>query len=307
MRVSLIIPVLNEEQAIPLFYAEICSNKDLRSHDLELLFVDDGSSDRTNEVVRELIAHERVTVRLLEFSRNFGKEAAVFAGLEHCRGDVAIPIDVDLQDPVEVIPRMLACHQDGFEVVLAKRHDRLSDSVSKRVTARLFYKVMNSISDHRMEEDVGDFRLISRPVIEALKSLPENKVFMKGLLSWVGFRTTIVEYVRMPRSVGHSRFNGWKLWNLALEGITSFSTVPLRIWTYIGTVIALFSIVYGCILILQRLIWGNPVPGYTSLIVAILFLGGVQLIGVGIIGEYIGRIYMEAKRRPRYLLRRPSE
>ncbi|WP_084493539.1 glycosyltransferase family 2 protein [Brackiella oedipodis] len=303
MKISLIVPVYNEQEAIPLFYQAVRNYAALKAYDIEIVFINDGSKDQTEATI-ELIAQADPLVMGLHFSRNFGKEAALFAGLEHATGEAVIPIDVDLQDPIEVIPRLITKWQDeGADVVLAKRTDRHSDSFLKRMTAVGFYRLHNKISQPKIEENVGDFRLLSRPVVEQLKQMPERNLFMKGLLSWVGGKVAVVEYNRHERSAGHSKFNGWKLWNLALEGFTSFSTAPLRIWTYIGAVVAGLSFLYGFYLILGKLLWGNPVPGYPSLLVSILFLGGVQLIGIGVLGEYIGRIYLETKHRPRYVLK----
>lgn len=213
-----------------------------------------------------------------------------------------IPIDVDLQDPIDVIPQLIRKWQDGADVVLAKRIDRSSDNFLKRKTAEIFYRLHNTISEPKIEENVGDFRLMSRRVVDAIRQMPERKLFMKGILSWVGFPTQIVEYARAPRVAGSSKFNGWKLWNLALEGITSFSTFPLRVWTYLGFLAAAFSLLYAIWMVVDKLLWGNAVPGYPSLMTAILFLGGVQLMGIGVLGEYIGRIYTESKNRPRYIV-----
>ncbi len=239
---------------------------------------------------------------MINFSRNFGKEAALFAGLVHATGELVIPIDVDLQDPIDVIPLMIEKWQKGADVVLAKRLKRPADSYLKRMSASMFYKVHNKISSQKIEENVGDFRLLSRQVVDEIKVLPERNLFMKGILSWVGFRTDIVEYTRAESIAGVSQFNGWKLWNLALEGITSFSTVPLRIWSYLGLVVSFSAFIYAAWMIFNKLIWGNPVPRYPSLMTAILFLEGVQLIGIGVLGEYIGRIYMESKKRPKYII-----
>jgi glycosyltransferase involved in cell wall biosynthesis len=218
-------------------------------------------------------------------------------------GDVVIPIDVDLQDPIEVIPLLIEKWQAGADVVLAKRSDRSYDGRLKRKSAEWFYKLHNKISNPKIEENVGDFRLMSRAVVENIKLLPERNLFMKGILSWVGGHTNVVEYARAERIAGNTKFNGWKLWNLAVEGITSFSTFPLRMWTYIGLFVAGVAFLYGAWMIWDTLAFGNPVRGYPSLLVSMLFLGGIQLIGIGILGEYIGRIYMEVKKRPRYLLK----
>ena len=241
-------------------------------------------------------------IRIINFSRNFGKEAALTAGLDKARGEAAIPIDVDLQDPPELIKELVARWREGYDVILAKRADRTSDSFAKRVSADLFYKLNGKISNVDIPNNVGDFRLMSKRVVEALKQLPENQRFMKGLFAWVGFKTTVIEYVREKREAGQSSFNGWKLWNFALDGITSFSTLPLRIWLYIGALVSFLSFLYGSFIILKTLIFGVDLPGYASLAVIMLFLGGIQLIGIGILGEYIGRIYSESKRRPSYII-----
>lgn len=303
MKISLVVPVYNEEEAIPLFYNSIRKAEFLKDYIIEIIFINDGSSDQT-EVLIEALETADPLVKALSFTRNFGKEPALFAGLEHATGDAVIPIDVDLQDPIEVIPQLIEKWQEGYDVVLAKRVDRSSDTVLKRKSAELFYKLHNQISKPKIEENVGDFRLMSREIVENIKQLSERNLFMKGLLSWVGGKTAIVKYTRAERSAGTTKFNGWKLWNLALEGITSFSTTPLRIWTYIGMFVASFAFIYGAYMMLEKLILGNPVPGYPSLLVSILFLGGVQLIGIGVLGEYIGRIYMETKQRPRFLLKK---
>ncbi len=306
VKLSLVVPVFNEEQAIALFHQAVCDHPELTRHDLELLFVDDGSRDGS-ALVLERLRRQDPRVVVLQLSRNFGKEAALFAGIEHASGEVVVPLDVDLQDPLDVIPRLLEQWRQGADVVLAKRVDRRSDSPLKRLTAEGFYRLHNRIAQTPIEENVGDFRLMSREVVDAIRELPERNLFMKGILSWVGFDTRVVEYERAPRSAGSSKFNGWKLWNLALEGFTSFSTVPLRLWTYLGGGVALLSLAYAGVMVFRKLVFGNPVPGYPSLMTAILFFGGVQLIGIGVLGEYIGRIYIETKRRPRYVLKRSGK
>jgi glycosyltransferase involved in cell wall biosynthesis len=305
MKISLVVPVFNEEDAIPIFYSEVRRQEQLQKYDVELIFVDDGSRDDTCSIIEGLAASDNL-VTLVRLSRNFGKEAALFAGLDYSSGDAVIPIDVDLQDPIAVVPLLIEKWLSGYDVVLAKRMDRTSDSFMKRASAEMFYRLHNKISNPRIEENVGDFRLMSRQVVEEIKMLPERHLFMKGLLSWVGFETAIVEYARADRVAGTSKFNGWKLWNLALEGITSFSTIPLRMWTYLGMVVATFSLGYALWMVADKLIWGNAVPGYPSIMTAILFLGGVQLIGIGVLGEYIGRIYIETKKRPKYIVKKVS-
>lgn len=304
MKISLVVPVFNEEETINIFYDAV--RETLTDYEMEIVFINDGSHDNTESIIKKLADSDSL-VKAINFSRNFGKEPALFAGLENASGDAVIPIDVDLQDPIEVIPQLIAKWLSGADVVLAKRADRSTDSRLKRKTAGWFYKIHNKISSPKIEENVGDFRLLSRSTVDIIKQLPERNLFMKGILSWVGGRVDIVEYTRAERIAGSSKFNGWKLWNLAVEGITSFSTLPLRIWTYLGLIVASFSFVYAIFMIIDKLLFGNPVPGYPSIMTAILFLGGVQLIGIGVLGEYIGRIYVEAKQRPRYIIKDLSE
>lgn len=301
--ITLVVPVFNEEDAIPLFIAEVRRvNLAPFQATLEVLFVNDGSTDATLRILRECHANEPF-VGYLDLSRNFGKEAAMTAGLEHARGDAIIPMDVDLQDPPELISEMVSHWRQGAEVVLARRANRDSDTVLKRATASLFYKVHNRLASPRIPDNVGDFRLMDRRVVDALNRLPESRRFMKGLFAWIGFQTVEISYTRTERVAGQTKFNGWKLWNFAMEGLTSFSTAPLQIWTYIGFSVAIPSLFYAVFIVLRSMLIGTDVPGYASLIVAICFLGGLQLIGIGVLGEYLGRTYLEAKRRPIYVLR----
>ena len=302
MKLSLVVPVFNEEAMLPLFHQTVRESELLAPYDVEIVLVNDGSTDATSDIAHQLAEQDEKVV-LVDFSRNFGKEPALFAGLSYATGDAIIPMDVDLQDPIDVIPALIERWQNGADVVLAKRVDRQQDSYLKRLSAEWFYRFLNSISTPKIEPNVGDFRLMSRSVVEAILRMPERNLFMKGVLSWVGYKTEVVSYERAARAAGSTKFNGWKLWNLAVEGITSFSTVPLRIWTYLGLGVALLSFAYAGWLILGKVLWGNPVPGYPSLMTAILFLGGVQLIGIGVLGEYIGRIYLEVKQRPRYVVK----
>ncbi|CNK91905.1 glycosyltransferase family 2 protein [Yersinia kristensenii] len=306
MKISLVVPVFNEEDAIPIFYKAVREYEPLKPYEIEIVFIDDGSKDSTKNIINALAISDSLVV-LLSFTRNFGKEPALFAGLDHATGDAIIPIDVDLQDPIDVIPQLIEKWKAGADVVLAKRSDRSTDSGLKRKSAEWFYKLHNKISTPKIEENVGDFRLMSRETVENIKLLPERNLFMKGILSWVGGKTEVVEYSRAERCAGESKFNGWKLWNLALEGITSFSTFPLRMWSYIGLGVSAFAFIYAAWMIVDKLIWGNPVPGYPSLMTAILFLGGIQLIGIGVLGEYIGRIYMETKQRPKYIIKKTDD
>jgi glycosyltransferase involved in cell wall biosynthesis len=303
MKISLIVPVFNEEDTIPIFYNTVRGHEELKKYDVEIVFINDGSKDATESIINALAVSDKLVVPI-SLTRNFGKEPAMFAGLERASGEAVIPIDVDLQDPIEIIPLMVDKWLAGADIVLAKRADRSTDGKLKRKTAEWFYKLHNKISDPKIEENVGDFRLMSRDVVDNIKLMPERNLFMKGVLSWVGGSTDVVEYTRAGRIAGKSKFNGWKLWNLALEGITSFSTFPLRIWTYIGFFVAAVSFLFGAWMIIDKIFWGNPVAGYPSIIVSILFLGGIQLIGIGVLGEYIGRIYIETKQRPRYIVKK---
>lgn len=302
MNISLVVPVFNEEDTIPIFYGAVRNHPGLAEHNVEIVFINDGSKDSTETIINTLAVSD-IKVKSLSFTRNFGKEPALFAGIDNATGDAVIPIDVDLQDPIDVIPLLIEKWIAGADMVLAKRSDRTADSRLKRKSAEMFYKLHNKISSPKIEENVGDFRLMSRETVENIKLLPERNLFMKGILSWVGGKVEVVEYARSERVAGTSKFNGWKLWNLALEGITSFSTLPLRIWTYIGLSVSAFAFVYAIWMITDKILWGNPVPGYPSIMTAILFLGGIQLIGIGVLGEYIGRIYIETKKRPKYILK----
>ena len=270
--------------------------------DFEIVCVNDGSKDNTLKILKDFADKDK-RIRVIDFSRNFGKEAALTAALDYAKGDAVIPIDADLQDPPELILKMIEKWHDGYEVILAKRADRSSDSFLKRVTASLFYKFHNIISQPHIPENVGDFRLMDRKVVDALGGLKETHRFMKGLFAWVGFKTFTLEYTRDVRASGSTKFNGVKLWKLALEGITSFSSAPLTIWLYAGSVIALSAFIYGLYIFIRTLIFGIDVPGYASLVCLILFFGGLQLIGIGILGEYLGRTYIESKRRPVYIVR----
>ena len=301
--VALIVPVHNEEAAIAPFLKAVCASIDPLKETFEFIFVNDGSSDATLE---RLIEAQRADPRIqvIDLSRNFGKEAAMTAGLDCCDADAAIPIDVDLQDPPEVIGAMLAKWRDGYEVVYGVRTNRQSDSLPKRLTADLYYRAHNYLSSDKIPEHAGDFRLLDRAVVDIIRQMPERNRFMKGLFAWSGFRQAAVEYERAPRAVGTTKFRYWKLWTLALDGLTSASTMPLRIWSYIGVVIAFFTLLYAVYVVAKTLFWGTDVAGYPSLIVAVLFFGSVQLISLGVLGEYVGRILIETKRRPLYVIRK---
>jgi len=306
--ISIVAPFFNESGNVFAFYQAIVSELEhLSSCQFEVICVDDGSRDSTLQELLEIISTDR-RFRVIELSRNFGKEAALSAGLEVAQGDAVITLDADLQDPVSLIGQLIETWQRlGVDVVLAKRASRYHDSPTKRITAKAYYWFHNLLSPVKIPADVGDCRLMTRQVVQALALLPETQRFMKGLFAWVGFKTTVIEYDREIRRSGSSKFTWWRLWNFGIEGITSFSTVPLRVWTYIGIVSACITAVFGLYVFLKTLMVGADVPGYASVLVVILFFGSLQLIGLGILGEYVGRLYMEAKRRPPYLIRRLHE
>ncbi len=304
--VSIVMPMFNESESILASLARIEKAVDGLPYEFEVVAVNDGSRDDTLQKLQQY-KPVKLCLRIIDLSRNFGKEAALTAGMEYARGDAVIPMDADLQDPPELMAALISEWEKGFEVVLAKRQDRQSDSLLKRTTARWFYRFINRLSEIKIPEDVGDFRLMDRVVVDVIRQLPENHRFMKGLFAWAGFRTTTIDYVRPRRFQGETKFNGWKLWNLALEGITSFSTVPLRIWTYMGFLVSGIAFVYGAYIIFDTLFHGNAVPGYPSLLSVILFLSGIQIAGMGILGEYMGRAYLETKRRPVFVARSVSE
>lgn len=307
-RVSLLVPVYNEEDAIDLFLARIGPALEeallylAPNGDHEIVFVDDGSTDGTAARIAAQAAR-RPEVKLVRLSRNFGKDAALAAGLRYVRGDAVIPIDVDLQDPPEAIPRMVAAWLKGAEVVNAVRRSRRSDGWLKRCSAGAFYRVYNSIAVDPIPGNVGDFRLLDRKVVDVLNDLTERNRFMKGMFSWVGFEQAAVDYEREPRSAGTSKWRYWKLWNFALDGLTASTTAPLRIWTYVGLAVAAGAMGYAAVIVARTLIHGIDVPGYASLMTLILVLGALNLISIGILGEYIGRIAVEVRRRPLYIVR----
>ncbi len=298
---SVVCPCFNEQEVIASFMLRLLPVLLRLALPYEIVFVNDGSQDGTlAEILR--LKQNCPEIRAINLARNFGKEAALSAGLDFAKGDLIIPIDADLQDPPELIETFIEKWRQGYDVVLAKRANRSSDSLAKRLSAFLFYKLHNKISKTQIPENVGDYRLITRRVLQAIQTLPENQRFMKGIFAWVGFDTAIVEYTREMRKAGKTSFNGWRLWNFAIEGITSFSTFPLRVWLYIGFFIAFLAFAYGSYIVLRTLLVGVDIPGYASLVTIILFLGGIQLIGIGVLGEYLGRTYEEAKRRPRYIV-----
>lgn len=298
---SLVVPMHNEAEMCGIFFDRVVPIlKDL-TDDYEIVCVNDGSRDDTLGILSSF--HLRnPRIKIVNLSRNFGKEAALTAGIDHASGDAVIPIDADLQDPPELIPELVERWRQGFDTVIAVRGDRQTDGFLKRTTANMFYRVIGKLSEVPIPANAGDFRLLDRTVLEALKRLPERRRFMKGLYAWVGFNPTTVEYTREARVAGDTKWKFWGLWNFALEGIFSFTTLPLRIWTYAGLGTAIFAGCYGLYIVLRTIIHGIDVPGYASLLVLLLFFSGMNMIGLGILGEYVGRIFSEVKQRPVYLV-----
>jgi glycosyltransferase involved in cell wall biosynthesis len=302
-RLTAVVPCFNEAEVLAQLHARLSAALAAIDADTRILYVDDGSSDGTTAQLLALAAAEpRVGVIVL--SRNFGKEAALTAGLDHAGGDAVVILDADLQDPPELIGTFWAHYLEGHDVVYGVRRSRQGEGWLKRATASAFYRTIGRLSRTPVPADTGDFRLLSRRALDALASLRERHRFMKGLFGWVGYRQLGVPYDRAPRAAGSTKWNWWKLWNFALEGITSFSAAPLKLATYVGLLTALAAFGYGCWIVLKTLLWGDPVAGYPSLMAVVLFLGGVQLIALGLIGEYLGRLYEESKQRPLYLLER---
>ena len=300
---SVVIPMYNEAEIIGEMHRRLAAVMATLAAPWEAIYVNDGSGDASLSMV-ETLRRSDEHIAVLNLSRNFGKEIATSAGLDHARGEAVIVIDADLQDPPEVIPRLVAAWRAGYDMVYARRLKRNGDGWFKRVSAAAFYRTMRHLGDVSLPENVGDFRLMSRRVVDAVQQLREHHRCMKGLFAWVGFPSTVVEYDREARGAGHSKWSLWKLWNLAIEAITSFTVAPLKLATWLGLAVALFAVVFGAQLVLRTLIFGNPVAGYPSLMVVILLLGGTQLVTLGIMGEYLGRVFNETKRRPLYLVER---
>ena len=299
---AVVVPAFNESDGLRAFHARLAAVFDgLPDFACSVLYVDDGSRDDTWSVMQSLQAAD-ARVATLKLSRNFGKELALTAGIDHADADAVIVIDADLQDPPELIPKFIETWRQGYDIVYGTRSTRAGESGIKKFTAAAFYRVMERLSATPVPRDTGDFRLMSRRAIDALKQLRERQRFMKGLFAWIGFPQQAIVYDRDPRFAGTSKFNYWRLWNFALEGITSFSGAPLKIATYIGVATALLAFVFGLIVLTKALLFGDPVRGYPSLMVVMLFLGGVQLMALGLIGEYLGRLYVESKQRPLYLI-----
>lgn len=299
---SIVVPVFNEQEVLPEFHRRTCAVLDGLAMHAEIIYVNDGSSDDTMTVLGQLRELDE-RVRVVDLSRNFGKEIALTAGLDHADTDAVVVIDADLQDPPELIPDLVARWMDGYDVVYAQRMSREGEGSLKKLTAYLFYRVIRKVSNIDVPPDTGDFRLLSRRAVEALGQLRERHRFMKGLFAWIGYPQVAVPYRRAPRFAGRTKWNYWKLWNFALEGITSFSCAPLKVATYLGLLTAFTAFAFGLYIFLRTVIFGNPVPGYPSLMVAIAFLGGMQLLGIGVLGEYMARMFVESKNRPLYLLK----
>ncbi len=293
----------NETDNLSQFFSRLETVLNRLNTSYEIVCVNDGSTDNTLALLLEHNKHNPF-IKIVELSRNFGKEIALTAGIEHTSGSAVIPIDADLQDPPELIGKLLAKWREGYDMVYATRRIRRGETFIKRFTAKLFYRVIDAMSEISIPKNTGDFRLMDRSVVNALSQLPERTRFMKGLFSWLGFKQTAIYYDRDPRQAGESKWNYWRLWNFAIDGITSFSALPLKLWSYVGIFLSFMSMLYATFLIVRTLVMGIELPGYASMMVVILFLGGIQLITLGVIGEYLGRIYSEVKGRPLYLVRR---
>lgn len=299
--ISIVVPMYNEEAVFHTLFRELEETLSQLDVTYEIICVDDGSKDKTRELLMAKTQQDP-RVKAVILSRNFGKEAAMTAAIDYATGDAVIPIDADLQDPPELIGQMIEKWREGFDVVYAKRVSRATDTPMKRSTAGLFYRVFNMLSEIPIPENVGDYRLMDRRVVDAIKLLPEKDRFMKGLFCWPGFSNTAIEFERPERAEGETKFNYWKLWNFAINGITSFSSFPVRLGVYLGLIVSAVAFVYGVIIMVKTLFTGVEVPGYASMMVVMLFIGGIQLFFLGLLGEYIGRIYKEVKNRPIYMV-----
>ncbi|TVQ54172.1 MAG: glycosyltransferase [Spirulina sp. DLM2.Bin59] len=299
---SIIIPIYNEEDNLNTLFQRLEAALEPLGVTYELVCVNDGSKDQS---LAGLVAHHKQNprIRVVNLSRNFGKEIALTAGIDHATGAAVIPLDADLQDPPELIGMLLEKWREGYDVVYGMRRSRQGETWLKKFTAKAFYQTIDSMSPVYIPPNTGDFRLLDRRVVEALKQMPERNRFMKGMFAWVGFRQVAIPFDREPRLTGQTTWNYWKLWNFALDGITSFSTLPLKVWTYLGLLISVLALIYAGFLILRTLIFGVDLAGYASLMVTTLFFGGIQLITLGVIGEYLGRVYQEVKSRPLYFVR----
>jgi polyisoprenyl-phosphate glycosyltransferase len=302
MLLTIIVPSYNEEEVLGEFHVRLSKVVDKLDCDTRIIYVNDGSTDGTHVIINDLRQRDS-RVALIDLSRNFGKEIAMTAGLDYAEGDAVVVIDADLQDPPELIPELIKHYREGFDVVYAQRVSRAGESALKKGSAYLFYRLIQGATRIKIPIDTGDFRLLSRRALEALRKLREQHRFMKGLYSWIGFPQKAVPYQRDARQAGQSKWNYWKLWNFALEGFTSFTIGPLKIATYLGIVTALAAFIYAVWIVYKTLAHGDPVAGYPSLMVMILFLGGVQLMTIGVLGEYLGRMFDETKQRPLYFVK----
>jgi glycosyltransferase involved in cell wall biosynthesis len=300
--ISVIVSMYNEEESLASFFEAMeKALSELKNYTYEIICIDDGSKDKTYDLLKEYAQKDK-RIKVIKFSRNFGKEYGMMVGLRFAQGRCAVPIDVDLQDPPELIKQFVEKWEEGYDMVYGIRNDRKSDPFWKRWTAKLFYKFYNLMTKSPIPYNAGDYRLLDRKVIEAILSLKERNVFMKGVFGWVGFKSVGIKYKRNKRAQGESKWNYWKLWNFALDGITASTTLPLRIWSYLGTLLAGSGMLYALYIICRTILHGTDVPGYASLLVFILVLGGIQMIILGILGEYIGRIFIEVKQRPLYVI-----
>jgi len=302
VEISVIVPLYNESEGIEHLFARLTPVLEQLQTSYEIICINDGSHDDTLHKLIEFW-QRNPAIKIVNLSRNFGKEIALTAGIDYASGAAVIPIDADLQDPPELITKLIAKWREGYDVVYGTRRSRQGETWLKRISATVFYQTIGRMSHVPIPANTGDFRLLDRQVVEAIKKLPERTRFMKGLFAWVGYRQTSVLFDREPRYSGQTTWNYWKLWNFALDGIISFSFLPLKVWSYVGVTISVVSLLYALMLVLRTLVFGVDVPGYASLMVAILFLGGIQLITLGVLGEYLGRVYEEVKGRPLYFVR----
>ncbi|NEO00387.1 MAG: glycosyltransferase family 2 protein [Moorea sp. SIO3I7] len=302
IEISVVIPLYNEESNIDYLFERLRIGLDNLNINYEIVCINDGSKDNT---LKLLLQHHysNPVIKVINLSRNFGKEAALSAGIDFASGAAIIPIDADLQDPPEMMGEMINKWREGYDVVYATRRSRQGDTWAKRFTANFFYRVIGQISHVQIPSNTGDFRLLDRRVVDAVKQMPERTRFMKGIFAWVGFKQTSILYDRPPRYDGITKWNYWRLWNFAIDGITSLSLLPLKVWSYVGLILSIAGFLYAAFLIVRTLLFGIDLRGYASLMVVILVLGGVQLLTLGIIGEYIGRIFEESKQRPIYIVR----
>lgn len=299
--ISIVVPAYNEAEVLSEFHKTVDKVLSGLPLELEIVYINDGSTDNTLDIINDLRANDK-RITLIDLSRNFGKEIALTAGLHKAAGDAVVVIDADLQDPPEIIPELIKEWQNGYDVVYAKRTLRDGESFLKKTTAHFFHRFIHRVGKLSIPVDTGDFRILSRRAVNALNTFKEHHRFMKGLFAWIGFKQKAVHYKRDSRRAGKSKWSYWRLWNFALDGITSFTIAPLKISTYIGTITALSAFGYGIYMVIETLLHGNDVPGYPSLIVIILILGGIQLIAIGVLGEYLGRIFNETKQRPLYFI-----